>query len=242
MITCLHLLADVADHAGDLRNAVALHEEALVLAEELDSALDVAELLTNRAAYRLRAGDLAGAEADCERAVALARRAGAPESLAVAHKGLADIARLRGDLPGARALAEQALAECPTGWFSSNAIRAGVQVARARIAVAAGDADGAREPLRDAVTFDPEVLRMAAEAAATAAEAAAALALLDGDPRQAGALLGAAEALRGSPGTEPDSTRVLDDVRAALGGGAVPAAPADRETAVELLTSYVRRG
>ncbi|MFI0895325.1 AfsR/SARP family transcriptional regulator [Streptomyces sp. NPDC020983] len=242
MITSLHLLADLADHCGDLRRAVALHEEALVLAEELDSALDVADLLTNRAAYRLRAGDLAGAEGDCERAVVLSRRAGAPESLALAHTGLADAARLRGDLPGARALAEQALAECPTGWFSSNAIRSGVQVARARIAVAAGDADGARGPLRDAVTFDPDVLRMAAETAATAAEAAAALALLDGDPRQAAALLGAAEALRGGPGSGPDSTGVLRDVRAALDGtaGAVaPAVPSDRNAAVELLTSYV---
>ncbi|WP_031512731.1 AfsR/SARP family transcriptional regulator, partial [Streptomyces sp. NRRL F-5123] len=243
MITCLHLLADLADHAGDLHRAVALHEEALVLAEELDSALDVSELLTNRAAYRLRAGDLAGAEADCERALALSRRSGAPEGLASAHRGLADVARLRGDLPGARVLAEQALAECPTGWFSSNAIRTGIQVARVRVAVAAGDADGARAPLRDAVTFDPDVLRMAAETAATAAEAAAALALLDGDPRQAAALLGAAEALRGGPGTGPDSTGVLEDVRAALGDTDRPQeAPVDRNAAVELLTSYVGRG
>ncbi|MFI0941058.1 AfsR/SARP family transcriptional regulator [Streptomyces sp. NPDC021020] len=242
MITSLHLLADVADHAGDLHKAVALHEEALVLAEELDSALDVSELLTNRAAYRLRAGDLAGAEADCERAVVLSRRAGAPEGLALAHKGLADVARLRGDLPGARALAEQALAECPTGWFSGNATRTGIQVARARIAVAAGDADGARAPLRDAVTFDPDVLRMAAETAATAAEAAAALALLDGEPRQAATLLAAAEALRGGSGTGPDSTGVLRDVRAALGGTDLPQdTPSDRTAAVELLTSYVCR-
>ncbi|MFI0717932.1 AfsR/SARP family transcriptional regulator [Streptomyces sp. NPDC021224] len=243
MITCLHLLADLADHAGDLRAAVALHEEALVLAEELDSALDVAELLANRAAYRLRGGDLAGAEADCERAATLSRRAGAPESLAVAHRGLADIARLRGDLPGARELAEQALAECPTGWFSSNAIRTGVQVALARIAVAAGDTEGARTALRDAVTFDPDVLRMAAETAATVADAAAALALLEGDPGRAAALLGAAEALRGGPGTGPDSTVVREALRAATGGTDRPAeVPGDRNTAFALLTSYVCGG
>ncbi|NUS12845.1 MAG: tetratricopeptide repeat protein, partial [Streptomyces sp.] len=171
LITCLHVLADIADHGGDVQEATALHEEALVLAEELDSALDVADLLVNRAGSCLRAGDVAGAQAACERAAELSRRAGAPETLALALLGLADTSRLRGDLPTARALAEQALAECPTGWFSSNGVRSAVQSGLGRIAVAEGDAVRARACLHAAVTFDPEVLRMALDAAVIAESA-----------------------------------------------------------------------
>ncbi|WP_327289894.1 AfsR/SARP family transcriptional regulator [Streptomyces sp. NBC_01198] len=246
MITCLNVLADLADHRGEFQEAVGLLGEALVLAEELDSALDMAELLTNRAAYSLRAGDFAATTAYCERAVSLSRRAGAPETLAMAHRCLADTARLRGDLPAARALAEQALAECPTGWFSSNSTRSVVMTSLGLVAVAEGDAEAARDCFRSAVTFDRDVLQLSLSAADIAG-AAAALALLDCASRQAAALLGAAEALRGRRPTGPDTDATTAAARAALGEDdyetAVAAAAAlGRPAALDLLTAYVTSG
>ncbi|WP_073496486.1 AfsR/SARP family transcriptional regulator [Actinacidiphila paucisporea] len=243
LITCLNVLADLADFRNDFAQALDFIGQALVLAEELDSVLDVAELLTNRAAFSLRAGDLDAATAYCERAVTLSRRAGAPETLAMAHRCLADIARLRGDLPRARALAEQALAECPTGWFSSNSTRSVVLTSLGLVAVADGDAEAARGHLRAAATFDSEVLLLSMNAAHIAG-AAAALALLDGDPRRAAALLGVAEALRGSPLTGPDAAATAAAARAALGETAYAAAVTataalDRSTALGVLTSLV---
>ncbi|WUH92176.1 winged helix-turn-helix domain-containing protein [Streptomyces sp. NBC_00433] len=242
LITCLNVLADLADHRGDFQEALDFIDQALVLAEELDSVLDVAELLTNRAVFSLRAGDLDAAGASCERAVTLSRRAGAPETLAMAHRCLADAARLRGDLPHARALAEQALAECPTGWFSSNTTQSVVLTSLGLVAVAAGDAAAARGHLRAAATFDTDVLLLMN--AAHIAGAAAALALLDGDPRRAAALLGVAEALRGSPLTGPDAAATAAAARVALGDTAYAAAVAvtaalDRPAALDILTSYV---
>ncbi|MFG1805440.1 BTAD domain-containing putative transcriptional regulator [Streptomyces sp. NPDC049040] len=246
LITCLNVLADLAEYRGEYREAVDFLDQALVLAEELDSLLDMAELLTNRAAYSLRAGDLATAAAYGERAVALSRRAGAPEALAVAHRCLADTARLGGDLPAARALAEQALAECPTGWFSSNSVRSTVLIARVAIAVAEGDATAAHDCLGKAVSLDPEVLKLSLNAAHIAA-AAAALAILDGAPRQAAALLGAAEALRGSRPSDPDALATAAAARAALGGDGYEAAVAaaatlERPAALDLLMSYATAG
>jgi predicted ATPase/DNA-binding SARP family transcriptional activator len=246
LITCLNLLADLADQRGDFREGLDLLGQALVLAEELDSALDMADLLTNVAAYSLRAGDFAEA-ADCyERAAAMARRAGSPESLAMAHAGLADTARLRGDLPAARALAEQALAECPTGWFSSNGIRVGVQTCLGRVALAEGDPERALGCFRAAVTFDPEVLRLTLNYVGLA-EAVAGHAVRTGEPRKAAALLGAAQALRGSPLVGPDAEATAGAVRAALGAAEAEAAAAetagaDKSAALALLTSYVTVG
>ncbi|WP_329182466.1 AfsR/SARP family transcriptional regulator [Streptomyces sp. NBC_01477] len=246
LITCLNALADLADYRGDLAEAVGLLDQALVLAEELDSALDVADLLTSRAAYSLRAGDFAAAAAYCERAVTLSRRAGAPETLAMAHRCLADTARLRGDLPAARALAEQALAECPAGWFSSNSTRVAVLTSAGLVAVAERDAARAHDCFRAAVTFDSEVLQLSMNAAHIAG-AAAALALLDGDPRQAAALLGAAETLRGRRPTGPDTDAAATAARAALGDAGYAAAVArtaalGRPAALAVLTSYATGG
>jgi len=243
MITCLNVLADLADYHGEAEESVALLGQALVLAEELDSALDMAELLCNRAAYSLRAGDHGTAAVHCERAVELSRRAGAPETLAMAHLGLAEAARLRGDLAAARELCEQALAECPTGWFSSNTTRSSVLVALARIAVAEGDAVGARARFRAAVTHDGFSLRFPL-AGSLAAEAAAGLAVLEADPHRAALLLGMAHALRGGPPSGPDAAATATAARTALGEDAYEAARArtavlPRDQAITRVTAYL---
>ncbi|MFI1091716.1 AfsR/SARP family transcriptional regulator [Streptomyces sp. NPDC020917] len=243
MITCLNVLADLADNRGEVLRAADLLGEALVLAEELDSALDMAELLCNRAAYSRQAGDHRAAAESCERAVELSRRAGAPETLAMAHLGLAETLRLRGDLDGARSLCAQALAECPVGWFSSNSTRSKVLVAMGRIAVAEGDAATARARLREAAAIDTVALAFPL-AGSEAAEATAALALLDGAPERAAELLGAAEALRGGALKGRDAAASAAAARSALGEDAYATALASstalsREAAAALLASYL---
>ncbi|MFF7192456.1 BTAD domain-containing putative transcriptional regulator [Streptomyces sp. NPDC008079] len=243
MITNLNVLADLADHRGELALADSLLDDALLLAEELDSALDMAELLCIRAAYSTKAGDYATAAAYSERAVELSRRAGTPECLALAHLALAESVRLRGDGDGARALYEQALAECPVGWFSSNGTRSAVLVALGRVAVADRDPDLARGHFREAVTLDSVAMRLPLNGA-VAAEATAGLALLNGDAPRAAALLGAAEALRGRPPTGPDAAATVAAVRAALGDEAYErerarAAALDRDAALAVLTAYL---
>ncbi len=243
MITCLNVLADLADYRGELQDAVALLGRALLLAEELDSVLDMADLLCNRAAYSLRAGDHQAAAAYCERAVELSRRAGAPETLAMAHLGLAEAARLRGDLSTARELCEQALAECPIGWFSSNSTRSAVLVALGRISVAEGDADEARARFLAAATGEGVSLHFPL-AGSLAAEAAAGLAVLTGDPRRAAVLLGAAQALRGGPPAGPDATATATAARAALGEAAYEPARAraarlTRDEAIAAVTDFL---
>ncbi|WP_405786079.1 MULTISPECIES: AfsR/SARP family transcriptional regulator [unclassified Streptomyces] len=246
MITSLNVLADLADYRGELQDAITLLGRALVLAEELDSALDMAELLCNRAAYSLRVGDHAAATAYCERAVELSRRAGAPETLAMAHLGLAESARLRGDLAAARDLCEQALAECPTGWFSGNSVRSSVLVALGRIAVAEGDPAAAHARFREAATADGLSLHLPPTGWA-AAEAAAGLALLERDPHRAAVLLGAATALRGSALGGPDTQAIADAARTALGAAAYRAALATtadlpRDAALAVVTDYLTAG
>lgn len=243
MITCLGVLADLADYRGDLRRAVALLGQAQTLAEELDSALDIADLLCGRAACSLRAGDHAAATAFCERAVELSRRAGAPETLAMAHLGLAEAARLRGDLAAARELCEQALDECPAGWFSSNGTRVSVLLGLGRVAVAEGDAAAARRWFGEALACERLAVQFPLTGAA-AAVAAAGLALLEGDPRAAAGLLGAARSLRGRSAGGPDADAAEAGARGALGGEAyeqamAAAAALPRDQALQVLHGYL---
>ncbi|WP_202238745.1 AfsR/SARP family transcriptional regulator [Actinacidiphila reveromycinica] len=246
MITCLNVLADLADYADRLPEAVALLGRALELAEELDSALDMAELLCNRATYSLRAEEYEAATAYCERAVLLSRRAGSPETLAMAHLGLGEAARLAGDLDTARARCEQALRECPRGWFSSDGVRSSAQLALGWIEMAEGDADAARERLR-AAAANGGTGREFPMTGALLAVAAAGLAVLVGDPHRAALLLGAAHTLRGGPPTGPDARATTAAARTALGDGPYERAYAsasglDRAAALARATGYLTGG
>ncbi|MEU2613722.1 BTAD domain-containing putative transcriptional regulator [Micromonospora sp. NPDC007271] len=168
IILVLTSLAEVANRAGEPAAAAGPLDEALRLADELGSTLDMAELLRTRADGRLGVDDLAGAEADYRRVVAFARSAGAPELLAAAHLGLGEIARRRGDLAGARQLCEQALAECPAGWFGAEVVRLAALVTLGRTAEQAGDAATARLRYRQVFgatvgAWDPPLLTAALE-------------------------------------------------------------------------------
>lgn len=226
MTTSLGVLAELAGFRGDIARAVALVDEAAALAAELGSTEDLADQMGHRSAFRLRAGQFELATADCRRVLELARQAGAPEFLARGHLGLAEIARRTGDLAEAQRLCELALAECPPRSFSGDGTRSAVLIALARIALARQETDRARTCLRQALAREQAVVGVSLPLAATAAaEALAALALLEGAADLTAELLGALRALRGTDGpSDPDDDAVGDAARSALGDAAFEAA------------------
>ncbi|WP_250008714.1 BTAD domain-containing putative transcriptional regulator [Actinoplanes sp. M2I2] len=116
-------LAELATARGDHAAARAPLDEALRLAGELRSQVDLAEMLRTRGDARMRSGEPAGAAADFTESMALATACGAPEVVASSRLGLARLARLQGDPTTARALARTALAECPAGWYTADSVR-----------------------------------------------------------------------------------------------------------------------
>jgi tetratricopeptide (TPR) repeat protein len=222
MTTALAELATLADWRGDRATADALLDEAFGHAAALESAEDLAELLSQRGHARVAAGDLDGAAGDYRRAAGVARRAGVPANLAEARLGLAQVARLRGDLPTARELVTTALAGCPRGSFRADLVRVHGYAAHGRLAEAAGDADAARGWYRRALAEMPAAGRVEA---ARVAEGLAGVALLDGDAGRAALLLGAGTALRGAAvAGDPDVARVAAAARDRLGAAAFGAA------------------
>jgi predicted ATPase/DNA-binding SARP family transcriptional activator len=193
MMLALAATAEFADGRGDHAAAAAPMDEALRLAEELGSTVDMADLLRTRGDGRVFAGDVEAARADYERSAALARRSGATEMVAAAHLGLAEVARRRGDLAAARRWCAQALAECPTGWFSADATRFGVLVASGRVARDEGDDAAARDWYRRALSAMAGVRTMP-----VVGDAVDGLVALS-PPDQASLLLGAAAALEVVP-------------------------------------------
>ncbi|MFU8871760.1 BTAD domain-containing putative transcriptional regulator [Micromonospora sp. SL4-19] len=238
MILVLTSLTEVAYRAGDPAAATGAMDEALRLADELGSTLDMAELLRTRAEGRLGADDLDGADADFRQVVTFAQPAGAPELLAAAHLGLGEIARRRGDLTGARQLCEQALAECPTGWFGTEVIRLAALVALGRTAEAAGDPATARLRYRQVLgatvgAWDPPLLTAALQGLAGPV-------LRRGADEQAVVLLGALSALLPGSVAAAHATSVAAAARDRLGDTAYERAFArgaamDRPEATALL-------
>ncbi|MDI5964325.1 AfsR/SARP family transcriptional regulator [Streptantibioticus silvisoli] len=202
---------------GELTRAVALVDEALVLADEMGATENRAELSCHRGQCGLLTGDLDAARTDYTRAVELARASGAPEFQAVGHLGLAECARLGGDPAAARELAMTAMSQCLPQWFTGEGTRGEAMLALGRISLAEGDPAGALERFRASLA-SPMNARSRVFTAAVA-EALADLALHRADPARAAELLGLARALRGMDVREgPDADRVRAAARTALGG------------------------
>ncbi|MFY1692739.1 BTAD domain-containing putative transcriptional regulator [Plantactinospora sp. WMMB782] len=238
-ILVLTLLTELAYRRHDHRHTE-LVDEALRLADELGSTLDMAELIRTRGDGRLGVGDLVGAEEDYQRVLELALPAGAPELLAAAHLGLGEIARIQGDLDRARRLCEQALAECPTGWFGAEGVRLAALAAVGRILAANGDRAGARRRFRQVLGAAVGVWELAT--LTTAVDGLVGPVLRDGDVERAGLLLGAVAVLRDDPGVDAaiDAAPVAEAVRARLGDPAYQrlrerGASLSREQALALL-------
>ncbi|MEV4278261.1 BTAD domain-containing putative transcriptional regulator [Actinoplanes xinjiangensis] len=232
-------LAELASWRGDPAAAIAPTAEALRLAGELGSAVDVADLLRGRAQARMDTGDIAGAAADFTRAAEQARAAGAPELLAAALLGLGSLALTRavpappdpstaGSGPpnggiDRDALAEasryglEALAACPAGWYSADGTRMTILVILGRIAEMSGDPVTAEDRYREVFTVRGGMLGF--QVMAEALDRLAGLAVAAGRPERAARLLGAVQALglRSDPeATEPART-TAGAARAVLG-------------------------
>lgn len=123
MIT-LGALGELAARRDDPEAAGTSMDQAMTLAEELESVVDQADMLRTRGEIRLRAGALAAARDDFAAALLLAQRSGAPEFVAAARLGLAQAARLSGDLVEARRFCEAASTGGLTGWYVGEATRA----------------------------------------------------------------------------------------------------------------------
>ncbi|MEU4595423.1 tetratricopeptide repeat protein [Micromonospora aurantiaca (nom. illeg.)] len=194
--------------------------EALELAEQLGSTLDLAELLRTRADGRLAAGDLTGAAEDFRRVRRIAGPAGAPELVAAAYLGLGEIARRDGDPQRARTLCERAVAECPSGWFGADVVRLAALVTLGQLADATGDPAAARAHYRQVLTAGVGVWDVPVVAAA--ADGLAGPLLRDGDHESAARLLGAAAALLAGTGAAdaPAGTPTAVTLREHLGEAA----------------------
>ncbi|TDD70796.1 tetratricopeptide repeat protein [Actinomadura darangshiensis] len=209
-------LAQVADWRGDRERALALLDEALELVGQLDALEDTADLLYQRALVLIHAGDLGAARTDYERGIELARRAGTPDKIAGGYLGLGEVARLHGDTAEARRMYETALTGYTSERFIAAAVRGSTLVGLGRLAAAEGDGGRARELFAEALdmSFDHPIFRYQADVATGLADLAAA----DGDGARAALLLGAGDALRGTPVTgDPDGGRVSSAARALLG-------------------------
>jgi predicted ATPase/DNA-binding SARP family transcriptional activator len=232
-------LAELASWRGDPAAAIAPTAEALRLAGELGSTVDVADLMRGRAQARMDTGDTAGAAADFARTAELAREAGAPELLAAALLGLGSIALSRvspGRTPTAsdrEALAEafrycsDALAACPAGWYSADGTRMTILVVLGRIAELGGDPATAAARYRDVFAIRGGMIGF--QMLAEAFDRLAGLAATSGYPERAARLLGAVLALglRTDPeGSEP-AARAAAAARTLLGPDRFAAAVAE---------------
>ncbi|MEU4156774.1 BTAD domain-containing putative transcriptional regulator [Actinoplanes sp. NPDC026670] len=210
-------LAEVASWRGDPAAAIAPTAEALRLAGELGSGVDVADLLRGRAQARMDTGDLDGAAADFTRTAELACTAGAPELVAAALLGLGSLALASDDLELARRYGAEALAACPAGWYSADGTRMTILVMLGRIAELSGDPATAAARYREVFTVRGGMLGF--QVMAEAFERLAGLAVAAGSPERAARLLGAVQALglRPDPEVSEPGRAAAGAARAALG-------------------------
>jgi hypothetical protein len=208
---------------GDNAGAATVLEEALGLLAELGCTDELAELHTRLALIRARAGDLAGARTDLTAAEAIADRYGGFESTMTVELTRAELARVGGDLAGSRRHYESALARMTQSRATIGQLRAMILVGLGYVAVAAGELDVAGQRLADAV--EAAIGSRDMPVVAETAQAAADLALAQGDAGRAALLLGVAVAVRGGADEgSPDVARIGAGAAAALGAPAYAAA------------------
>ncbi|CUW31341.1 ATP-binding protein [Streptomyces reticuli] len=211
MANCLDPLGAFAYGRGEYARALALLDEGLVHVRELDAPEETADLLRTRAVVLLAQGASREAAAHFTHSGELARTAGATDKVAAALRGLGDVARLTEATARARVHYENALEACAATWFSVGET-ARILIGLARLSLAEGDPDAARDWLAQARAQalgppDPLLLADVADALADLAPA----------PERAAELLGAAAGLRGAPlSGSPDVARTTRHTRACL--------------------------
>ncbi|MBE1606395.1 BTAD domain-containing putative transcriptional regulator [Actinopolymorpha pittospori] len=210
-------LGGVWSREGNHAGAIEANERALVLAGEIGETDDTAEVVAAIGISRVRSGDLAGGRADLERAVAMAPTEGDvdPDPGVMARLGLAELAAQIGDLAEAHRLLDEADAlidSVPVGLPHRRAL---VGTHRVWLAILEGDVSAARKAL--AVGLDQGVASKDMPVLASAVQAHAALAHLEGDPEQVAFLFGVADQLMGLPDrSDPRVVRLREQARALL--------------------------
>jgi predicted ATPase len=217
-------LAQLRATEGDLDGAVAAYEETIELSEQLGTHEDTPMMRVRLALVRAVAGDperaareLAEARADLERDGGML--------LSFAEGGAAELELLAGRPAAAERGYRQALARLDGVSGGPPQVTAtlhgGLAVSLALQALAVSDpAPLLTEAAGELATALDLAVRMAADmpVAAVAVQAAAALALGEGDPQRAGTLLGRATAVRGRPDRAGlPGLAVEREVRAVLG-------------------------
>lgn len=192
---CLTELAVIVSWKGEHDRAIGMLDRAIGMVHELGSTDELTEMTIRRADVHLRTGDAAAARAGYLRAEDLGKRLATPGLLVGAHVGLATIARRAGDLAEAGRLCRLALDECGSGWFGPEWARWQIEVALGWLSCAEGNLADATAWLKQALSGSTRLGNGPQCAAAT--EGMANVALLEGDPTQAGRLLGTATRLRG---------------------------------------------
>jgi predicted ATPase/DNA-binding SARP family transcriptional activator len=211
----LTVLADLVAQRGDLAEALAHYEQAIVLLTEMELVEEVLSLRVKVAQLRWLLGDPAGSAVAMAEGERDAERVGWPDALAGMAHAKAELARWTGDLSTARA--ELARAEAVLRHITVH------PVFRAMILDSLGHLEALRGDLTAAGAHRSEALDLALESvhAPTVAQilvGVADQALRRDRPREAARLLAASVAVRGGPDlSRPDAMRVETATRAVLG-------------------------
>jgi predicted ATPase/DNA-binding SARP family transcriptional activator len=229
---------------GDNAGAVVALTESLGMLSEIGAIDEMAEVFTRLALARGRDGDIRGALADLAEGDALATRYSGFEAQVAVAGARAELARLAGDLDEATRCYDRALEMWPRDWASFGQPAALALSGLAYVDVAAGRPAAARQRMAEAMTSALASRDMPVVADVT--QAAADLALAEGDPALAARLLGIAVALRGTADEgSPDVRRIRAAAGEQLGpayqqayeGGAALSRDAALEELSELLAS-----
>ncbi|HST65042.1 MAG TPA: tetratricopeptide repeat protein, partial [Mycobacteriales bacterium] len=224
---------------GDIDGSLAAYGEAHRLMSEITASEDASFTRTRLAIAYARGGDLDRARSELAIAREEAERAGSTIGLISSDLGMADLARDSGDRAEARRLAEGALAGAQRINGGPPQLVATVLATLATLDAEDGDADLARDRLREAATLPTADRDMPVMGAV--ALAAAYVELRAGDLQRSATMFGAALALRGTEELgNPQVQRLRRELTAALGadtldriyndGAALP-----REQALDLL-------
>ena len=213
----LDLLGQVAMRAADFDEAAGHIDEAIEVAHAGGDQWNEAHAQISRGTLLALRGKLRDAQRALERGLLLMRAVDQGWGVSRALIGLGQLAQLRGDRASARAYYEEALP-------SLRAIDAGPELARClsglgRIALDQGDTVRARQALSESLTRGHAAgLRLGV---ARSLEAFAELIAMEGEPRQAVRVAGAAAALRETIGQAPIAgvrqERLLAPIRKKLG-------------------------
>ncbi len=216
---CLTRLGSIARELGDYATAEAQHRRSLAIAERLGDEQLIATELNYLSFVAWLRGDLDAADGLGDTAMHRLRRGGDREQIAWALINSGVTARYRGDLVGAEILLQQAYEICDQVGFAE-----GIAWTRNQLGAVArltGQIQTARELQEASLTGHSQLgdrWRMS-----SVYDELAAIAVVAGDHRQAAALLGAADRVRGDikapvPAIEqPDREATIAAVKEALG-------------------------